>query len=290
MPAPAASSTTALNSNNISHDSLPLLLSSIPKDSEFPLNSFVITVLLVVGGEEISILVTTDSTVDSIKGILTQWAKPSRQILLYRKQQLRDGNATLQSLNIRKDSTLLLVVKVAPKKTLAMPLAFNTKYARGEVRFENKNRTATKLSSSPDVSIVFGDRNFSHGCIRFDVLVHSKGDEMWIGVTDKPSVLKTVTGGAIRRHSRIWAYCDGSRGKNFVCGGTTLSNCFPDEYIKGDAVGIELNWRDNCMRIFKNGTIQGTMRGLPVNCSLTPFCALDDTNDCVEIVRATKTS
>ena len=96
-----------------------------------------------------------------------------------------------------------------------------------------------------------------------------------------------MTGGGIRRHVNIWAYCDGSRGKNFVCGGAALPGCTPEEFGAGDTVGIEVNWRENRMRIYKNGSLQGELRRLPPG-SLTPFVALDDGNDAVEFVRAVR--
>ena len=184
--------------------------------------------IAVSGGLSTWLRVSENSTVDSVKAQLTLLLpgepKATKQILFFRNAILK-GQDTMRSLGIGPRATVLLIAKATPKKTETFSLRWNTSYARGEVRFGKENRCVTKMSSAPDVTVVFGDRTFSRGCIRFDVLIHAKGDEMWVGVTDKPSVLRTVTGGAIRRHPRIWGYCDGSRGNNFVCGGKILPDC-----------------------------------------------------------------
>lgn len=119
----------------------------------------------------------------------------------------------------------------------------------------------------------------SSGKHYWEVTVHHKGDEMWIGVGTSKSL---PASSAIRRHSQSWAYYDGRRGLAFEIGGR-VADKKPAKYSSGDTVGIMIDCDAGLMKVYRNNTLESECNTLPKGKELYPYFALDAANDKISL-------
>ncbi len=195
---------------------------------------------------------------------------------------------------------MLLAIEERPRTAVLRCLRFDRGACGPAVDVAAGGSRVRKTSNDPDVSVVLGADAASEGVLEMEARVVTKGDEMWIGVTDCASFVATarppcrlsdagadpelhrVSGGEIRTHRRIWAYCDGSRRPSFPCAGVEQPSP-PPPFGSGDVIGVRVDFALGSLQLSKNGVPVATFNRMEPGVKLWPFVALDLDGDVVEL-------
>lgn len=128
---------------------------------------------------------------------------------------------------------------------------------------ENGGRVVTYKKGAPDFCTILGQAPVTSGVHLFEFVTHKIGDELWLGVTDDPSLAGPRTN--LRIHRNAYTYYCGRRrsGNNHLRDGqASLHNSGKaevrfEQVADGDVVGLLINADRRRAVFYRNGVLQG---------------------------------
>ncbi|KAL6067092.1 hypothetical protein QOT17_009075 [Balamuthia mandrillaris] len=167
-------------------------------------------------------------------------------------------------------------------EALAAHWTWDTSYFPDEIVYNGL--VCDKRPNTPDITFVFGNKAYSKGRVGWEIEVLRMGQELRVGFTTSVAALAQERTFYTLSQPHLYCYSDGSWRRGYWAAGKRLSE-EPERYRQGDKVGIQLDFIDGKVRLYKNKVLQGEFPLPKGDQQLVPCVAMDEGHDRIKLIR-----